>query len=117
MIKIITILLVFLTFNIETKDSKASYYSNKFHGKKTASGQVYDRKKMSCASINSIPFGTKLKVMNIQNGNEVIVVVNDRGNFQKYGRDLDLSEAAFLKLTNNKKQLGTIKIRYGKVDI
>ncbi len=70
----------------------ATYYSKRFDGCKTASGERYDRNAMSCAH-KELPFQTLLKITNPQNGKSVLVRVNDRGPFSR-GRDLDLSYAA-----------------------
>jgi rare lipoprotein A len=69
-----------------------SYYADKFHGKQTASGARFDKNALTAAH-RSLPFGTRLRVTNLENGKSVIVVVNDRGPFA-HGRILDLSEAA-----------------------
>ncbi len=69
-----------------------SYYGEKFHGRQTANGEIFDMYKLSCAH-KSLPFGTQLKVINEDNGKSVVVRVNDRGPFIE-GRDLDLSYAA-----------------------
>jgi len=71
---------------------KASYYANKFHGRKTASGEVFDENKMTAAH-KTLPFGTIVKVTNISNNKSVIVKINDRGPFVS-GRIIDLSRAA-----------------------
>lgn len=55
----------------------ARYYANRFHGRKTASGEIYNRKKMTAAH-ESLPFGTLVKVENLANSLSVIVKVNDR---------------------------------------
>lgn len=78
----------------------ASYYSDKLNGRKTASGQIFDNKKLTVAH-KTLKFGTKLKVTNITNNKWVIVQVNDRGPFSKT-RELDLSKRAFMEITNNK---------------
>lgn len=70
----------------------ASYYADKFHGRKTASGSIYHRDSLTCAH-KTLPFGTVLKVTNPHNNKEVIVKVTDRGPFIK-GRSIDLSYAA-----------------------
>ena len=70
----------------------ASYYGKGFDGKKTASGEIFDRNAMTCAH-RSLPFGTKLKVVRVKTGASVVVRVNDRGPYAKR-RVLDLSEAA-----------------------
>ena len=61
---------------------KASYYNKKFNGRKTASGEVYYARNMTCAHLK-LPFGAKLKVTNLRNRKSVIVKVNDRGPFSK----------------------------------
>jgi rare lipoprotein A len=55
----------------------ANFYSDKFHGKKTASGAVYDKNKLT-ASHKTLPFGTKVRVTNLDTGKSVVVAVNDR---------------------------------------
>jgi len=67
----------------------ASYYANKFQGKKTASGEKYDQHKYTAAH-RTLPFGTQLKVTNLKNGKSVLVIVNDRGPFSK-NRLIDVS--------------------------
>lgn len=81
------------------KNVVASFYANKFHGRKTASGAIFDNNKLTAAH-KTLPFGTKLKVTNLANGKSVVVEVNDRGPFVK-GRELDLSKAAFLEITRD----------------
>ncbi len=71
----------------------ASYYSDKFDGGRTASGERFDQDKLTCAH-GSLPFGCKLRVTNMRNNKAVEVKVNDRGGFHKYGRVIDLSKAA-----------------------
>lgn len=75
---------------------QASYYGPGFDGKKTASGEIFDQDDMTCAH-KSLPFGTKLKVVRVDNGKSVVVRVNDRGPYVD-GRILDLSAAAGKKL-------------------
>jgi rare lipoprotein A len=60
------------------------------------------------------PFGTWLKITNIANHKFVLVKVNDRGNFKKYGRILDLSKGAFAKIANLKQGVITVKIEVVK---
>ena len=74
-----------------TFSGDASYYGKGFDGKKTASGEIFDRNAMTCAH-RSLPFGTKLKVVRVKTGASVVVRVNDRGPYAKR-RVLDLSEA------------------------
>lgn len=75
---------------------RASFYGHKFHGRKTASGAVYDENKLTCAH-RTLPFGTKLFVINPETEKSCMVEVNDRGPFHGK-RVLDLSRAAARKL-------------------
>jgi len=74
------------------KEGVASYYHDKYHGKKTASGVIYNRDSLTCAH-KTLPFGTKLLVKNLANNKEITVTVTDRGPFIK-NREIDLSYAA-----------------------
>lgn len=76
----------------ETTVGNASYYGNKFHGRRMSDGSRYHRDSLTCAH-RTLPFGTMLKVRNAKNGNEVVVKVTDRGPFG-HGRIIDLSYAA-----------------------
>jgi rare lipoprotein A len=82
------------------KNAHASYYHDKFNGKKTASGKRFDNKKLTAAH-RKFPFGTKLRITNEANGKSVIVEVTDRGPFAR-GREIDLSKKAFMDITSNK---------------
>ena len=81
-----------------TESGKASYYALKFQSKKTASGELYDNAKKTAAHMK-LPFGTKVKVTNTNNGKSVIVKINDRGPFVK-NRIIDLSRSAFVRIAN-----------------
>jgi len=70
----------------------ASWYGAKFHGRNTSNGEIYDMHKKTAAH-KTLPFGTHLKVVNLSNGKEVVVRINDRGPFVE-GRIIDLSYAA-----------------------
>lgn len=74
----------------------ASFYASKFHGRKTASGQIYNQNDFTCAH-RTLPFGTPILVKNPATGIECTVVVNDRGPYRS-NRALDLSRAAARKL-------------------
>lgn len=78
------------------QDGVASWYGPGFHGKKTASGEVYDMHGMTAAH-SILPINTVVKVANLKNGKEVVVRVNDRGPFVG-DRVIDLSLAAAQKL-------------------
>lgn len=70
----------------------ASYYAARFHGRRTASGERYD-KDAHTAAHRTYPFGTRVRVTNQTNGRTVDVRINDRGPFVR-GRIIDLSHAA-----------------------
>lgn len=78
----------------------ASYYHNKFNGKRTSSGIRFSNDKYTAAH-RKLPFGTKLKVTNEENGKWVIVEVIDRGPFSR-GREIDLTKRAFMDIASNK---------------
>jgi rare lipoprotein A len=73
-------------------NGKASWYGPRFHGKKTASGEIYNQHKLTAAH-KTPPLGTKARVTNLENGSTVEVEINDRGPFIE-GRIIDLSRAA-----------------------
>ena len=85
---------------LHKKDAHASYYADKFHGRRTASGVLFDMNKYTAAH-KKFPFGTKLRITNQANGQSVIVEVTDRGPFVK-SRDIDLSKKAFMEIAKNK---------------
>ena len=74
----------------------ADYYADMFHGRKTASGQLHDKHKMTAAHL-SLPFGTKVKVVSRHTGKSCVVTVNDRGPYTK-NKIIDLSFAAAKEL-------------------
>jgi rare lipoprotein A len=76
---------------------EASYYASSLAGRRTASGQRYDPRRMTAAH-RKLPFGTKLRVTRVDTGKTVVVTVNDRGPFGRRRRILDLSRAAAEKL-------------------
>jgi len=82
------------------KSAHASYYHNKFNGRKTASGKRFDNNKYTAAH-KKLPFGTIVKVTNEANGKFVVVEINDRGPFSKV-REIDLSRRAFMDIASNK---------------
>lgn len=94
------------------KTSIASFYHDKFNGRKTASGEIFSNSKMTAAN-RTLPFGTMLKVTNLRTGLSVIVEVNDRGPFHS-SRAIDLSKAAFDAIGNTKR--GTMPVEYEIVD-
>lgn len=79
----------FLPVAVPANAEVASYYGPGFHGRKTASGQIYNQNAHTCAH-KTLPFGTYLRVT--YNGKTTHCTVNDRGPFIR-GRDIDLSVA------------------------
>ncbi len=75
---------------------EVSYYGPGFHGKTTASGEIFNKNALTAAHAN-LPFGTRLRITNVDEGTQVVVRVNDRFPGTK-GRALDLSEGAFKQL-------------------
>ncbi|RBL93484.1 septal ring lytic transglycosylase RlpA family protein [Chitinophaga flava] len=95
-----------------TQSGKASFYADSFDGKRTASGETFRQYRLTAAH-KTLPFGTKVKVMNIANGRTVKVRINDRGPFAP-GRVIDLSRKAAAKLGMLKTGVATVEIKYKK---
>lgn len=87
-------------FKFYKKDAHASYYADKFNGKRTASGRRFDNSKYTAAH-KKFPFGTKLRITNEKNGKSIIVEVIDRGPFVR-SREIDLTKKAFMEIATNK---------------
>lgn len=81
-----------LSRSLGTQEGLASYYSAEFHGRKTSSGEIFDKDALTAAH-RTFPFGTILLVTNQKNGKQVEVKVNDRGPV-KPERIIDLSYGA-----------------------
>jgi rare lipoprotein A len=79
-----------------TETGKASYYGDRHHGRKTASGERFDQHALTAAH-RSLPFGTRVRVTNLSNERSVVVRINDRGPFVR-GRIIDVSRAAAERL-------------------
>jgi rare lipoprotein A len=90
----------------------ASYYGNKFAGRRTASGETY-RPGAYTAAHRTLPFGTRIVVTHAGNGRQVTVRVNDRGPFVR-GRVIDLSYAAAQKI--GLQQTGTARVTLSRAD-
>jgi rare lipoprotein A len=86
----------------------ASYYGPGFHGRRTANGETFNQNAMTAAH-RTLPFGTKLKVTNLANGQSAIVRVNDRGPYAG-GRVLDLSVAAAKQIGSTHSGVAKVKI-------
>ncbi|MBP5196501.1 MAG: septal ring lytic transglycosylase RlpA family protein [Bacteroidaceae bacterium] len=92
---------------IMTIRGKASYYADKFHGRRTANGEIYHKDSMTCAHLR-FPFGTRLLVRHLGTGKEVVVRVNDRGPYSRYIIDLSKSAA---------KELGILQHGHADVEL
>ena len=96
----------------DAKTSFASFYHDKFNGRKTASGEIFSNRKLTAAH-RTLPFGTIVQVTNLRTGKSVEVRINDRGPFHS-SRALDLSKAAFDSIGNTAR--GIMPVEYEIVD-
>ena len=87
---------------------QASFYHNKFNGRKTANGEIFSQKKFTCAC-NVLPLGTWVKVTNLRNGKSVVVKINDRIH-PRMKRVVDLSKVAAQKLDYVSRGLTRVKV-------
>ena len=90
----------------DIEQGKASWYGSQYHGKKTSSGERYNKKALTAAH-PSLPFNSKVKVTNTENQKSVVLRINDRGPF-KGNRIIDISETAA-------RQIGIVQAGTGKV--
>jgi len=90
----------------------ASYYADKFKGRRTASGEKFRQYKLTAAH-KTLPFGTKVRVKNLNNGRTVKVRINDRGPFVS-GRIIDLSKKAARRLGIVQAGVANVEISYKK---
>ncbi|MNJ93033.1 RlpA-like protein precursor [compost metagenome] len=95
-----------------SQTGKASYYADKFNGKKTASGVTF-RNSTKIAAHKTLPFGTKVKVTNLSNGKSTKVTIQDRGPHVA-GRIIDLSKKSAKKIGLVNQGVGNVKIEYKK---
>jgi rare lipoprotein A len=93
-----------------TVTGKATYYAGKFHGRRTANGEIFSNEKFTAAHLK-LPFGTIVTVINLDNGRSVDVKVNDRGPHSKVFI-IDLSQAAAKEIGMFKKGVGNVELRY-----
>jgi rare lipoprotein A len=95
-----------------TENGKASYYADKFEGRKTASGSIFHQNSLTAAH-RTLPFGTKVKVTNVANGRSVKVRITDRGPFAE-GRVIDLSKKAAKKIGMVNTGVAVVEVTYKK---
>ncbi len=91
----------------------ASWYGRPFHGRKTASGQIYNMNALTAAH-PTLPFGTQVRVTNLANHKSVVLTVNDRGPFAK-GRIIDVSRRAAERL--GFRGAGTARVRVEVIQV
>ena len=89
-------------------EGPASYYGSNHHGRRTASGKIFDMNGLSAAH-PALPFGTLIEVENLNNGQKVQVTINDRGPFEGQ-RILDLSYGAAKAVHMIKSGLAPVRI-------
>lgn len=89
-------------------EGKASYYSDKFHGKKTANGETFSMSHFTAAH-RTLPFGTSVRVINLENGKNVVVRINDRGPYLRE-RIIDVSPAAAKEIGLFKRGIAHVRI-------
>jgi len=87
----------------------ASWYGPNFHGRRTASGEIYNMYDYTAAH-KTLPLGTYVRVINLENGKSVVVRINDRGPFVK-NRIIDLSYAAAKKIDMIDKGTARVKLQ------
>lgn len=97
---------------VEIGTGTASYYGKELHGNRTASGEPFDANALTAAH-RSLPFGSRVAVTNLANGQEVIVRVNDRGPWSK-SRIMDISYGAARQIGMDRS--GTAKVRLELLD-
>ena len=106
-----------LTTTVQAERGRASYYHNKLHGRKTASGERYHRDSLTCAHLR-YRFGTWLRVTNTWDGKSVVVKVNDRGPYsKKYCIDLSLAAAKKIGIVGTGHAIVDIKIVNGPENV
>jgi rare lipoprotein A len=94
-----------------TETGLASWYGKPYHGRPTASGERYDMHALTAAH-RTLPFGTVVRVRNLENGREIRVRITDRGPFVD-GRIIDLSLKAARKLDMVRAGLARVELRVG----
>lgn len=94
--------------SMDSEEGIAAYYSDVFQGRKTASGERYDKNKLTGAH-KTLTFGTKVKVTDLKNNKSVIVMINDRGPYSK-NRIIDLSYAAAQEIDLIKAGISSVRL-------
>jgi rare lipoprotein A len=95
-----------------TETGYASYYADKFEGRKTANGEIFNQAKLTAAH-KKLPFGSQVLVTNLVNGRSVQVRINDRGPFIS-GRIIDLTKSAAREIDMLGTGVARVRIKYRK---
>lgn len=95
-----------------SETGKASYYGDRHHGQRTASGERFDQNALTAAH-RTLPFGTRVRVTNLNNERSVVLRINDRGPFVR-GRVIDVSRAAAVRL--DMLRAGVVPVRVEALD-
>jgi len=93
----------------ETETGLASWYGNPYHGRRTASGEIYDMEQLTAAH-RTLPFQTWVEVTDLENGKKVNVRITDRGPFVN-GRIIDLSLAAAREIEMVRPGIARVKLK------
>jgi rare lipoprotein A len=102
-----------IQWKLYKKSVIASYYADKFNGKRTTSGKKFSNSGYTAAH-KKLPFGTKVRVTNEANGNFVVVEITDRGPFVR-SKEIDLTKRAFMEIAQNKRS-GMMRVKIEVVD-
>lgn len=103
-----------MVLRVHADTGLASYYGDAFHGRKTASGEIFNMRQRTCAH-RWLPFNTKLLVTNLANGRQVVVRVTDRGPW-KSARMVDVSKQAAIDLEMVKSGVARVSIQVVEAD-
>ncbi|MCU0834333.1 MAG: septal ring lytic transglycosylase RlpA family protein [Chromatiaceae bacterium] len=98
-----------------TENGIASFYHDRFHGRKTANGERFDQSAYTAAH-KTLPLGTTVRVTRVDNGKSILVRINDRGPFKK-GRVIDLSRRAARDLGMIEKGLVKVKVEVVRLPV
>jgi rare lipoprotein A len=91
-----------------TYTGMASWYGPGFHGRQSASGEVFNQHALTAAH-RTLPFGTRVRVTNVHTGQQVVVRINDRGPFS-HGRIIDLSAGAAAEIGLRRMGVGRVRV-------
>jgi rare lipoprotein A len=94
--------------SVDSQGGMASYYHDRFHGRRTASGVRYNKNSLSAAH-KTLPLGTQVRVTDARSGKSVVVRINDRGPYAR-GRVIDLSRAAAQEIGLTHKGVTRVKL-------